>query len=210
MIDFILVHAPVLWSWIVLALGAAKLIRPNLPYRMRTLVWATLGFMILYAGILTCGQYLTWKADSFGAAFLSAPLSGLGVPLIEMFPNVFNTALGYFVYYVWSRFWLPMLVSVLVAFLFGWFLRGLGRYRERFFASGETEFGLLAALAVGWPGFVLFVPAAFVFVVLVSIIRGIFFREAYTTLGLPLAAGAASALAFAPAVFSALGLTLGV
>lgn len=210
MIDFILTHASVIWSWIALALGAMKLVFPGLPYRMRTLIWATLAFMILHAGILTCGQYLAWKDDPFSAAFLSAPLSGLGVPLIEMFPQIFNTALGYFIYYVWSRFWFPMLLSILVASLFGWFLRGLERYRERFFAEGETAFGLLAALAVGWPGFVIFIPVAFIFVVLVSIIRGIFFREAYTTLGLPLAGGAASALVLAPFIFSALGLTLGV
>ena len=206
----VLMYAPAVWFWIFLLLGAAKLARPALPYRVRTLALATLGFMAAYAATLTIGQYFVWKSDPFSSAFLSTPLSDLPLPLIGAFPGVFGTPVGYFVYHVWSRFWFPAIVSAIVAWIFAAFLRWLERYNPRFFVDGEVTFGFLAALLAGWPGFVVFVPAAFLLVVLLSIVRGILLREPYTTLGWPMALAAATAWIFANFIFAALGANLRV
>lgn len=201
---------PVCWTWGILVLGFLKYLRPSFPYRVRTLVNLTLGFFVLYALALTVGQYLIWKSDPFSVSFLTAPLTVTQIPLVGMFPGIFGTPLGYFTYYVWSRFWLPELVTILVSWLFFRFLRILERYNPRFFGEGETALGFLTALAVGWPGFVVFLPAVLVFVVIVSVVRGVFLGEPYTTLAVPFFAGAVLAVLSAEPIFQALGFSLRV
>jgi hypothetical protein len=78
----------------------------------------------------------------------------------------------------------------------------LQRHRERYFEAGEVELGALMVLVVGWPGFLVFIPVVFLAVVLISIIRGILWKEAYTTLGLPFFIAALVSLGFTPALIA--------
>ncbi len=78
-----------------------------------------------------------------------------------------------------------IVASLMAATVFYLFLLFLRKYKERFFEKSEVELGFLLALTVGWPNFLIFLICSFLGVVLVSIIKLIFFKEAYTTLGLP-------------------------
>lgn len=152
----------------------------------KRLIWSSIFFKIGFAGVLTLLQYVIWKGGGLGRLFLNEGLStSLPIPLIHLFPWIFKSSLGYFIFYSLQRFWLNVFLSLFVSWLFYRFLILLKRYKERFFEEGEVELGYLMALIVGWPFFILFVPICFLFVVLISIFRLIFFKEAYTTLGWP-------------------------
>lgn len=101
-----------------------------------------------------------------------------------------------------------VLLSIVVAFAFYAFLKALKKHNDRFFHEGETELGLLLALIVGWPNFVVFVPLVFLAVVLVSIFRGIYMKEMYTTLGTPMLLAALITMIFGSYLIGAFGLTV--
>ncbi len=162
-----------------------------------------LGFLIflfalqvLNAGLLMWGQQYVWSRDPLARALLITPLpKNIPVPLVEAVPGVFQAPSGYYIFYSLQHFWFPLLLSALLAFLFYLFLKMLQKYNGRFFETGETELGFLLALAVGWPKFVIFLPLALLFVVLIAIFRGIVAKEKYTTLGVPLLLAAVVVLA---------------
>lgn len=151
----------------------------------------------LYAGLvsagavlLSVGQYLVWASDPSGSAFL---------PPVQ--------PLTYFLGYVWLRFMIPVFISFLIAGVWYLFLNFLRRYQDRFFENGEPELGFVLALLVGWPKFLVFIPIALVCVVLVSVFRMVVLREAYTTLGWPLALSAVLNLIYGNSLLVLLGLT---
>lgn len=151
----------------------------------------------LYAGLvsagavlLSVGQYLVWASDPSGSAFL---------PPVQ--------PLTYFLGYVWLRFMIPVFISFLIAGVWYLFLNFLRRYQDRFFENGEPELGFVLALLVGWPKFLVFIPIALVCVVLVSVFRMAVLREAYTTLGWPLALSAVLNLIYGNSLLVLLGLT---
>lgn len=131
----------------------------------KLLVISSVAFHLFYAAFLTLGQYYVWSQSEFTKLLLDSP--------------------GYFFFYSWGRFWINALLAIVLPFIFYLFLRLLKKYQERFFEQGETELGLLSALIVGWPNFVIFVPLVFVLVIIVSIFRRLFLKEFYTTLGIP-------------------------
>jgi len=63
-------------------------------------------------------------------------------------------------------------------------------------------------MIVGWPNFIIFIPLVFVSVVLVSIFRGLYFKEAYTTLGVPMLLGALTTMIFGSYLIELLQLTV--
>lgn len=148
------------------------------------------GFRILFAAVKTMLQYYAWASD---------PMSKLLLPPTQ------NITI--FLHYAWTHFWINVLISLSVGVLMFGLLRALQAKNARFFADGEIELGTLLALVVGWPHFVVFFPITFVFVVLLGIVRAIFFKESFTTLGLPFIGSAVVALVFAMSVLSFLHLT---
>jgi len=165
----------------------------------------------LYAAILSVLQYYIWSQSELTSLLINSPLSS-EVPLSNFLRNnlsfIFNSKLGYFLFYSWGHFWISALLSIAVAFTFYTFLKALKKHNDRFFCEGETELGLLMALIVGWPNFIVFVPLAFLAVVLVSIFRGIYMKEMYTTLGVPMLLAALITMIFGSNLISILGLTV--
>ena len=101
---------------------------------------------------------------------------------------------------------MPIVASLLVAGAFYLFLLFLAKYQERFFEKGEIALGFLLGLTVGWPNFIVFLPLVFIAVIFVSILRLIFLKEAYTTLGAPLLLAAFTAILFGDYFINLLGL----
>ncbi|MFH1161962.1 MAG: hypothetical protein V1696_01670 [Candidatus Jorgensenbacteria bacterium] len=192
------------WGIFILAVSTYAAIHtslrfPTVSYRRLAAILAA--FYGGYAALLTVGQYVVWSGDWWGQHFLNTPLGvTLPIPLVHAFPGLFGSALGYFLFYSWGRFWLGAVLAVGVALIFWWFLGVLKRHNERFFEEGETELGFLAALISGWPHLFTFLIVTFLAVVLISIVRMLFFKESLTTLGLPFLVGAGIALLFGKAL----------
>lgn len=144
-------------------------------------------FKTLYVALTAAAYYYVWSANKLSELLLNSPLSGNVPPSIvtRLFPTFFNSDHGYFFFYVYGRYFINLFLAIGLALVFWAFLKLLKKRNERFFEEGETELGLVSALIVGWPNFVLFIPIVFLSVIAVSIIRGIVYKEAYTTLGWP-------------------------
>jgi len=134
-------------------------------------------FRLVFAAAKTGLQYWGWAQSEF-TKFLLPPYQHITVLL----------------QYAWTHFWLNALLSTGLALVFFVVLRALRAHNTRYFEDGEVELGALMALLAGWPQVVVFIPAVFFSVVIVSIVRGFWVREAYTTLGLPFFIGYATSL----------------
>ncbi len=169
------------------------------------LMIASVLFKLIYAALLTFGQYFVWKADPLSRLLLSDSLKNLPAAVTGGI-GAFNGNLGYFLFYSWSHFWLGAIWSVILALVFWLILRVLQNHQKRFFYPSETEIGFIAALIVGWPDFIIFVPFVFLSVVIVSIYLLVFLREDYTTLGWPLLIAVVLTLAASHFFGAAIGL----
>lgn len=184
--------SPVVLFMIAVAAGVAYHRPISEQRRMRcymTLAVTAIVFRFIMAGIKTGLQYYAWTLSDV-SRFMLPPHQSIGVLLR----------------YSWTHFWLNALISIGAALLFFIILRMLRSYNPRFFETGEVELGFLMALVVGWPQFVVFVPATFLMIVFMSIIRGIFLREPYTTLAMPLFLGAVIAFAATTSIIAAFDL----
>lgn len=154
----------------------------------KILIAVTAFYYLAYAAVATALQYYSWKGNALAAKLLASPISSNAqdATFWGKFPAIANSKLGYFVFYSWSHFWFDALLAILGGVVFWIILRSLKKYKERFFEDGEVELGTLTAMMAGWPQFVAFVPFVFIAVVVISIIRMAFFKEAYTTLGIPM------------------------
>ena len=173
----------------------------------KALIWFVLGFKILYASASTIGQYYVWSSNSFTKLLLDKNAIDFSV-LREFSGKLFlflDNRFGYFFFYSWGRFWFEIIVSLIAALAFYLFLIFLKKYKERFFEEGETALGFLLAFMVGWSNFIVFLPIAFLSVVFISILKILFFKEKYTTLGAPFLLAALIVLIFGDYLVSLLG-----
>ncbi len=182
---------PTVFFWVVFVLTAGAYLKRHsvsLKSWVRRLIAVAVSYYLVYAALSTMAQYYAFKAGELTKKFLDMPLNQSlhGVTFWMKIPFIANSRLGYFVLYSWEHFWFPALLSILAGLVFWAVLKALGKYKERFFEDGEVELGALAALLVGWPNFIIFVPAVFLSIVIISVIRMAFFEESYTTLGIPL------------------------
>lgn len=175
----------------------------------KVLFWVGVGFRIFYASFLTIGQYIFWGGDAKTKIFLTqgidlhGPLGGM----VKFLPFLGGNG-GYFVFYAFVHFWVGAILAILCAIFFWWFLKILHKYRERFFETGEKELGATLALLAGWPGFILFIVLTFLLVVLISLVRGVFYKEPYTTLGLPFLLASLTLLLFGKMLLLTTGLSV--
>lgn len=160
-----------------------------------TYLWAAAAVVlatIWRAAILVFWQRAIWLENSFGRSLLSQELSANN-PYYQFWPKLFGRSGGYFYAYALSRFLMAVVLSLAVSLVFYWLLTLLEKKNNRFFLPGESRLGFLCALLSGWPGFVFFIPAVFLSVVVVSAIR-MFMGYKYTTIGYPMILAAAIAL----------------
>lgn len=146
--------------------------RPTLVPTYRRLVWVSVSFLILFAIGLSFGQYYIWEQNE-----LTRYLNQNGLdretfqPILKIAYPLFAGEHGYFLFYALTRFWQPLVLTMLSAGIFYWFLKLLGRYRENFFEPYEFKLALLLVLLVGWPNFLVFLALTFLIAVMVAAIR---------------------------------------
>jgi hypothetical protein len=176
-------------------------------FSFRNLIIIAIVGRILNALFLMYLQYSLWSQGGMETAFLNSPIShDIPIEGIKNFEWLFNNKFGYFLFYSWGRFWLSLVITFVVSYGFYGLLHVFKLKNERFFNVGEVELGLLCALIVGWPSFVLFVPLVFLSVVLISIVRLLLFKEKYTTLGGPFILACAFVIIFGSYLVSLFGL----
>lgn len=178
-------------------------------YTWTRLIWAAVIFRVVFAALQTALQYRVWAAGGLGTLLLNNSLNAsLPIPVIQWFPWIFGSKHGYFILYVLLHFWVNVALSIFGAWVLFKFLRALRGYNGRFFEDGETELGFLMALIVGWPAITVFIPFCFVFVVVVSLVRLLVYKEAYTTLGWPFLIAAAATLLIGGQALAVSGLSV--
>lgn len=152
---------------------------------IQLLVFAVFGGRVLDAAIKTVGQYYLWsKSGHLTQTLISAGLDN-NLPSVFNKIFIFQGSGGYFLFYSMTRFWFNVFASVSIALIFGIMLFALEKRAGRFFEYGETRLGILAAILIGWPNFLIFLPIFFGSTLLISAIRLLFFKIKYTTLGFP-------------------------
>ncbi|MFH0806215.1 MAG: hypothetical protein V1885_00580 [Candidatus Brennerbacteria bacterium] len=156
---------------------------------LRRVIGAGVVLFLLFALVTTFFQYAAWEGD---------PLSSNLLPP--------HQSILYFIKYAGTHFWLTPTFSLIVSVAFYGFLVLLKRRNERFFEEGEMELGALSAFLVGWPRVVVFIPVAFLAVVVISGIKLALRKNAYTTLGTPFLIGLLITLVCGYAVLQSLGL----
>lgn len=119
----------------------------------------------LHAILLTTLQWRTWSENSFTRLLLELPLPR-EVPLpilLEYARPLLEQAGGYFAFYSLGRFWTPAILSVLAALIWWGMLRLTRVAKLTVFSEEDTTLALVAALIVGWPRIIVFVPLVVVF-----------------------------------------------
>ena len=167
-----------------LAASLAFLSQRNITKR---LIWIFVAWRFFYAAFLTGAQYVVWSHSQFTRIFTSAPVAFTAQTPEGLKPllSLFHWRGGYFTFYSFAHFWFRFLLSLFSSLLFYAVLLFSRRYRKEMFAEGEPELALLSALLVGWPGFVIFVPLAFSFALLLSIVRLFIFKQPSTSIAYP-------------------------
>jgi len=156
--------------------------------KLKMVLWISVAIRLVYPLFLSVAQYYIFASDALTKQMLNSPISEkLSLPFfMQPFSQLFKGHLGYFFYYSWGRFVLGAVLAILCASVFYVFLKLLEKYNNRFFKEGETKVGFIVSLLVGWPWFVVLIPTTFIVTILTSIVKKIFFKEAYTTLGMPI------------------------
>jgi hypothetical protein len=109
----------------------------------RRLIVIAVSARLIYAALSAYLQYYVWNASPFTQLLLPphAPWS-------------------YFLQYIFTHYLLNALLSISAAAFFWLVFEMLRRYRLGIINREEPLVALLAALVVGWPGFIIFVPAS--------------------------------------------------
>ncbi len=162
--------------WVVLALfGAIK----YLGWKIGSLVsWGQLTFIaisiqICYSCAVSVLQYVTWKTSDMGTIFTQAFL-----PKETPFPVVlegarflFEREHGYFAFYVYTHFFLS---SVILFFIVGFFILLLVLLRQKVplsFKQNDIWIAAFSCVVVGWPRVLLFIPVAFLVLIIRSVLQ---------------------------------------
>lgn len=147
----------------------------NISYK--TLLFIAIGLNILYGAFLTWGQYYVWSLISdVSRSLLTLPLHAQ-VPFasyLEWTRFIFNGNHGYFMFYVFGRFWLNIIISFVVAVVLYFIFKVWKLYKGGFQEKGPL-FILILMLISGFPGVLVTVALGLVFSIIflvVSYYRG--------------------------------------
>lgn len=177
------------WAGFYYARGGEKLSQ-----RLAYLAGAAVTLKVAWAGLLTWGQWTVWQN--------SLP-ELLGLPLAQavrlegwlaFFEPLKAAPGGYFWFYAFGRFWLPLVLSLSVSLLWWLGLRLLERLRPGALLAGEARLGLATAVLAGWPGFLLYLPLGLALAAVTGLYRMLRGWLTPTRLGWPLILAAAVAL----------------
>ncbi len=161
-----------------------------------------------YGATLTWLQYAQWESSSFTQTFLTQPLSKEApLPLLlEWVRPSLEQPLGYFIFYVFGRFWINIIIILGLAGFFAALLKLRAYYRPWNFKEGEILAITLSLLVSGWPGVIVLLPLAFIFAIIFSVISSTFYGVSRIYLTPAFLVAAPVALLYGAAILKFVGL----
>lgn len=142
----------------------------------KKLIFVTIVINIFYGILVTWAQYYTWANSSidYVKTLVNLPLSKeTPFPyLLEWVRPLFEKDFGYFLYYVFGRFWFYILISFLISGIL-YYIFKIWKSNHGSFSENGPELLLILMLIVGWPGIFIFIPLGFLLSVILSIIYNI-------------------------------------
>jgi hypothetical protein len=177
-LNFILSHLNliILITWIIfLIIVGIRYFKPswvkNISYRK--LFFGTIGIHVFYGLFISWGQYYVWANGSE----MTKMLVNLPISAETPFPKIlwwarslFENNLGYFLYYIWGRFWLNIFISFLTSGLIFLIFKTWKHYRGGF-QEGGPLFLLILMLISGFPGILVNVSLGFIFAVILFFVN---------------------------------------
>jgi hypothetical protein len=150
------------FSFFIFLLGLFLYLNKGEIYKMKIttkkIVFLFLGIQIFYAIFLTWAQYYVWAGSDFTKIFVNTPFdSSLRTNVFSFLPFLKDSSLGYFIYYVWGRFWMEFAITWCVAFFFWLLFSFFKKRRDYLFTKEELYIGILGILVFNWPGSIIFI-----------------------------------------------------
>lgn len=120
--------------------------------RLFCLTVAALCTHVVWAALLSGVQYRVWQQDPLSRLLLTSPLD-VALPVSDFFRHLFalNGPRGYFLFYIWGRFWWPVVVSLMAFGLYALVLWTWKRWGAPSVSRVEIWLLLLMAGVLGWP-----------------------------------------------------------
>lgn len=153
-----------------------------------------------YALLLSLLTHHLWAESAFDRILLSQPISA-DTPLfgiLHVFEPFRHISGGYFIYYVFGRFWLNVLWAIVFGLIFYLILLIVARSRAGLLEEKEPLLALILTVACGWPGFIVFLPLTLLFFLISAIFNQTVRKKFQTALGPSMLAAALIVIALNP------------
>lgn len=130
---------------------------------LKFVIIVLLAYLLLNAILMVPLQWYAWKAS----------------PATRNLLGAYNPAnAGYFSFYVFKKFFVPVILAFGSAFVFGGVLFAVEKYsKARWICREEVLLGAIAALLVGWPSAVLLISFSFCLTAVASLVMFIMRRK---------------------------------
>jgi len=148
----------------------------------KTLIVINFVFKILYAKTLSIVQYFIWNSSKYTQVFIKEGIGHTVQNPINNFPWLFQKTGGYFLYYILSRFWISIFITLAFALIFYLILFFLHKINSRLLTKSDILLGFLGSLTSGWPGFVAYFFIFMLSFLLIGLKDKILIKEKYTTI----------------------------
>jgi hypothetical protein len=160
--------------FVFLCVVAIRFFRPvwvkNISYIK--LFFIVLGLNLFYVLFISWGQYYVWStASDVSRAILNSPLPSQ-VPFssyLEWMRPLFMGTHGYFLFYIFGRFWLNLFIALITSGVLYLIFRVWQNYKSSFLEEGPLVL-LILMLISGYPSNLVMVPIGFILSVIVLII----------------------------------------
>jgi len=168
--------------------------------KLSRLLWFTAGFDLLYAAALTYGNYYLWQQSPFDRILLHQPLNS-ETPLfgiLKIFSFAQHLSGGYFIFYTFTRYWLPLVSLAVLGLAFFLLLSAVRKFRPEILDQNDLLLALIMSIIAGWPTFIIFLPLAFAIMLLYAIFNQLVLKRQRSDLGSALLAAGLLIIIAAP------------
>lgn len=130
---------PLVAALVAVALLVARYRAPESTLSSRIVTLGLAGFLLAYAALLTLLQALVWSQAEFTRLLLPLPLeSDVPLGVFEPIRAILENNGGYFAFYAFGRFWLPVALALLGAAVVHGIAGTVHRFRSERFSTEDV------------------------------------------------------------------------
>lgn len=172
-LNFIFAKTPIIFLsiwFLFLVIVAIRYFRPNWVKNIsyNKLIVIAIAINIFYSLFVSWGTYYVWSHGNEMMKFvLHSPITD-AVPFasyLEWTKPLFSHNFGYFLYYIWGRFWFYTLISFVISGSL-YVLFKIWESKRGGFSLDGPKLLLILMLISGWPGVLVSIALGFIFAVL--------------------------------------------